>query len=80
MALRLRDLLNVNFGTLDNSKNKQVVSYNSSSNLYGLVNSDTVFSSNQVLDGNLPDNFVTQIENEVDLGDMDLTGVDGGLF
>jgi hypothetical protein len=50
---------------------------NSSSNLYGLVNSDTVLSSSRVLDGNLPDNFVTQVENEVDLGDMDLTGVDG---
>ena len=80
MASNLRELLNVNFGTLDNSKNKYVVSYNSSSDVYGLVSSDSVLSSEGVLDGNLPDNFVTEIENEVNLGEIEFTGVDGGIF
>lgn len=80
MASNLRELLNVNFGTLDNSKNKYVVSYNSSLDVYGLVSSDSVLSSEGVLDGDLLDDFVTQIEDEVDLGNIDFTGVDGGIF
>jgi hypothetical protein len=80
MASNLRELLNVNFGTLDNSKNKYVVSYNSTSNVYSLVSSDSVLSSDNVLDGDLPNDFVTQIENEVDLGNIDFAGVDGGIF
>ena len=41
---------------------------------------DDVLASTQVLDGDLPDDFVTQIENEIDISEMELGEVDAGTF
>ena len=76
----LRDLGDANFGTLGNSKNKHLVAYDASQNKFVMRSMDDVFSSAAVLDGDLPDDFGTQIEAEIDTANMDLTAVDGGGF
>lgn len=78
MASRLRDVSNTNFGTLNRTKHKHVVCYES--NGFVLASKDSILSSDQVLDGDLPDDFVTQIETEIDLDNVDFTGIDGGAF
>lgn len=80
MAKNLRGLENVNFGTLNVMKNKYVVKYISTSNTYDLVSSDDVLSSSKVLDGDLPDDFVDQIESELDPNNIEISGIDGGAF
>lgn len=80
MAKNLRSLENVNFGTLNVMKNKYVVKYISTSNTYELVSSDNVLSSAQVLDGDLPNDFVDQIEDEVNVNNIKISGFDGGAF
>ena len=77
---RFRDMSNVNFGTLNGSKNKHLVNYNSSTGKYVLVSIDSVLSSPEVLDNDLPDNFVNTIENELDIGNLEFGGIDGGIF
>ena len=77
---KLRDVPNVNFGVLNETKNKFLVRYNASAGEYILSSMDTILSSSQVLDGDLPDDFVDQIEEEIDATNLDFDGVDGGAF
>ena len=76
----LRSLGDANFGTLGSSKNKHLVAYDASQNKFVMRSMDDVFSSDAVLDGDLPDDFVTQIEAEIDTANMELNAVDGGGF
>ena len=76
----LRNMGDTNFGTLGNSKNKHLVAYDASQNKFVMRSMDDVFSSDAVLDGDLPDDFVTQIEAEIDTANMELDKVDGGSF
>ena len=80
MTINLRGLSNTNFGTLNSSKNKYVVKYVASSDTYELISSDDVLSSSLVLDGDLPDDFVNQIEEEIDPNNLKILGFDGGGF
>jgi len=80
MAVNLRDLENVSFGTLNSLKNKHVIKYVASSDTYELVSADSVLSSSNVLDGNLPDDFVDQIEDEINVNNLEILGYDGGGF
>ena len=75
-----RGMGDANFGTLNNSKNKHLVAYDASQNKFVMKSMDDVFSSVQVLDGDLPDDFVTQIEAEINVDNMELGKVDGGSF
>ena len=75
-----RSLGDTNFGTLGNSKNKHLVAYDATQGAFVMRSMDDVFSSDAALDGDLPDDFVTQIEAEIDTSNMDLTAVDGGGF
>ena len=61
-------------------KNKHLVAYDASQNKFVMRSMDDVFSSDVVLDGDLPDDFVTQIEAEIDTANMELNAVDGGDF
>ena len=76
----LRDMGDTNFGTLGNSKNKHLVAYDASQAAFVVKSMDDVFSSDAVLDGDLPEDFVEQIESEIDIGNMELDRVDGGSF
>ena len=77
---QLQDMTNADFGTLDSTKNKHMIVYDAASDTFVIRDMDTVLSSDQVLDGDLPDDFVDQIEEEIDLGDMDISNIDGGSF
>ena len=76
----LRNMGDTNFGTLGNSKNKHLVVYDATQGAFVVKSMDDVLASTQVLDGDLPDDFVTQIESELDTSEMDLGEVDGGSF
>lgn len=77
---KLRDVPNVNFGVLNQTKNKFLVRYDATAGEYKLSSMDTVLSSSQVLDGDLPDDFVDQIKEEIDADNLDFDGIDGGAF
>lgn len=76
MPSRIRDLKDVNFGTLDNFKNKNLIRYNSSSNKFESVSIDTVLGFST----NIPTSFVDAVEQEVDVNNLLLKNVDGGSF
>lgn len=77
---QLQDMTNADFGTLDSTKHKSMVVYDATSDTFVIRDMDAIFSSDQVLDGDLPDDFVDQIEEELDVNDMTISSVDGGSF
>ena len=77
---RFRDISNQNFGALGDSKNNNLVRYNAPIERYTLESEDNILASAQVLDGDLPDDFVTTIENQMDAANLDFSGLDGGSF
>ena len=76
----LNGLEDTNFGTLGSSKNKHLVVYDATQGAFVVKSMDDVLASTQVLDNDLPDDFVSQIESELDTSNMDLGEVDGGSF
>ena len=78
MPRRLRDVSNTDFGTLNRFKDKHLVSYEG--NGFTLSSKDNILSSIQVLDTDLPDDFVDQIEEEIDINNLSFSGIDGGAF
>ena len=74
-----RGIDNVNFGTLNAAKNRHVVKYDASTNQYVLMNPDRILSTSAA-SGDISDNFVRQIEAEVDISNMNLGKLDGGSF
>ena len=76
---RFRDIPNVNFGVLNNSKNKHLVKYDVSTNQYSLIPMDTVLT-NVGQSQEIPQSFIDQVEEEVDAANMDFDGIDGGSF
>ena len=80
-ARRFRDITNVNLGTLNASKNKNLVRYNASTGEYNLVPMDSILVSEQVLDNqDLPNTFVDTIEEQIDAANLEFRGIDGGSF
>lgn len=67
------------FGTLDSSKNGLLVSYDSGTDKFVLTSADSILSTS-VDDSDLPDDFVTQLESELDLGTIQIDNLDGGTF
>ena len=67
------------FGTLDASKDGLLVSYDSTTDKFVLVTPDQVLSISSE-DNDLPDDFVTQLESELDLGTIQIDNLDGGTF
>lgn len=56
-----------------------VLVYDSSANKFVLVDPDSLLSQS-VADGDLPDQFITQLESELDLGQIQVDELDGGSF
>ena len=77
---KLEMYLNMNFGDLDQTKNKFLIRYDATTEEYKLLGMDAILSSSQVLDDDLPDDFVEQVESEIDAANLDFEGVDGGAF
>ena len=76
---RFRDIPNVNFGVLNNSKNKHLVKYDVSTNQYSLIPMDTVLTKVSQSQ-EIPQDFIDQVEEEVDAANLSFDGVDGGSF
>ena len=56
-----------------------VMVYDADADKFTLVDPDVVLSAS-VDDSDLPDDFITQLEDEIDLGNVQLDEVDGGGF
>ena len=57
----------------------QVLVYDSSLDKFILVDPDSLLTES-VSDNDLPDEFITQLENELDLGQIQVDTLDGGSF
>jgi len=75
----LQDATDANFGTLNAGEDGKVVSWDNNIGKFVLVDADTILGRSSE-DGNLSDEFITQIETQIDLGDTELGDVDGGAF
>jgi hypothetical protein len=75
----LEELGDVNVGTPGSGQDGYLLAYDSATDTFNLISPDTYLSS-AVEDSDLPDNFITQLENELDLGSIQVDSVDGGGF
>ena len=75
----LQDATDVDFGTLNAAADGKIVSWDNNTSKFVLVDADTILGRSSE-DGNLSDEFITQIEAQIDLGDTNLGDVDGGPF
>ena len=76
---QLEELGDTNFGTLDETKDGMLVSYDSATDKFILITADNVLEDS-ASDNDLPDVFIDQVEAEVDLGTIALDDLDGGQF
>jgi hypothetical protein len=67
------------FGDLTEADDGLFVSYNATTGLFELVDADTILSRS-IDDSDLPDTFITQVESEINLGDVTRGDLDGGSF
>jgi len=74
----LQDATDVDFGTLNAAADGKVVSYDNTTGKFVLIDADTILGRSSE-DGNLSDEFITQIETQIDLGDSQ-ENIDGGAF
>lgn len=56
-----------------------LLAYDSTIDKFKLISPDTYLSAS-VDDNDLPDDFITQLESELNLGNIQLDGIDGGEF
>ena len=76
MPTRLRDLTNTDFGTLNATKNKNIMRYNASTGKFDIVQIDTTLG----LTTTPPQSFVDVVESKIDVDNITFRGVDGGTF
>ena len=76
MPTRLRDLSNTDFGTLNASKNKNVMRYNALTGKFDIVQIDTTLGIATAP----PQSFVDVIESKIDVDKITFKSVDGGTF
>jgi len=69
------------FGDVDvpNPQDGFILVYDSSSDKFKLVDPDVALSQS-VEDNDLPDEFIDQLEEEINLGDITIDNLDGGGF
>ena len=78
-ASRVEELTDTNFGTLDSTKDGLVIAYDSATDKFVLVSADTVLNTT-TYDSNISNTFVTQLESQLDLGQIAASDLDGGTF
>ena len=74
----LQDAVDTDFGVLNAAADGKVVGWDNNTGKFILVDADTILGRSSE-DGNLSDQFITQIETQIDLGDS-LGDIDGGSF
>jgi len=77
MPTRLRDLTDTDLQNLNSTKNKYVMRYSASADKFDVTSADTIVSAAST---NIPDDFVTQVEEEINLNNIAFAGIDGGTF
>jgi len=75
----IQEMGDTSFGTLDSTKDGLLVSYDSTTDKFVLVTADQVLSTSSE-DSDLPDDFIAQLEQELDLGTIQIDNLDGGTF
>ena len=75
----LEELGDTDFGTLDESKDGMMVAYDSDNDKFILITADNVLEES-ASDDDIPDEFIDQVEAEVDLGTIALDDLDGGVW
>lgn len=77
---RLEELSDTNFGALDTSKDGLVVTYDNTQGKFVLSTPDQILETSSE-DNDLPDQFITQLESEINLqAVLDDPNIDGGSF
>tara|TARA_R100001530_G_scaffold91173_1_gene63333 strand:+ start:104 stop:427 length:324 start_codon:yes stop_codon:yes gene_type:complete len=76
---RMEEMGDTGFGTLNESKDGMVVSYDNSTNRFILISPDDLLETS-VEDNDLPDTFISTLESEIDLGQIDNVELDGGAW
>ena len=77
MPINLRDLKDTDFGTLNQSKNRNVVRYNHSIGRFDVIDADSVLS---IASTTVPQDFVDVVQSKIDVNNIIFTGIDGGVF
>jgi hypothetical protein len=75
----IQDMGDTAFGDLDASKDGLLVSYDSTTDKFILVTPDQILATSAE-DGDIPDEFVSQLEQELNLGQIQIDNLDGGVF
>ena len=75
----VQEMGDVSFGTLNETSDGLIMSYDSASDKFVLVSPDQVLSRSSE-DNDIPDDFVSQLEQELDLGTIQVETLDGGTF
>ena len=73
------ELNDVNIENVGNSQDGHVLVYDASTDKFVLVDPDVVLSTS-ARDSDLPDDFISQLEGELDLGQIQVDVLDGGAF
>jgi hypothetical protein len=76
---RIEEMSDTAFGTLDESKDGLIVSFDQETKNFVLVTPDTLLDRS-VEDQDISDAFVTQLEQEISLAEVTITDLDGGSF
>ena len=76
---RLEEMSDTAFGTLDESKDGLIVSFDQVTKNFVLVTSDTLLDRSAE-DSDISDVFISQLESEISLGDVAVDNIDGGSF
>jgi len=75
----LQEMGDTNFGTLDASKDGLFVTFNNETNNFELLSADDLLRA-AVEDNDVADQFIEVLEDNINLGDVVITDIDGGTF
>lgn len=78
-ATRFEQLTDTTFGNLAERTTNGILVYDSTADKFVLIDNDDILSS-AAADGNLPDDFIAQVEDEINLGAIAIESLDGGSF
>ena len=76
MPTRIRDLKDSDFEPLNTTKNKNVMRYNASTGKFDIIEIDSVLGYAL----SIPQSFTNTIQDQIDIQNVQLGGIDGGSF
>ena len=76
---QVEEMGDTDFGTLDATKDGLIVSYDNVTNKFVLITADELLATSAE-DSDIDDTFVTTLEGELNLGQIQIDSLDGGGF